>query len=70
MKESTAKEGRKKRDCKIIALYNKINGDYAIKMDLYYAIAKKVGCGYNTVITTLQNNGILEPKKRKSDDSE
>lgn len=68
MKEISASEkGRKERDEKIIQLYHKLNGKFALKLELYMAIGARARCGYNTVITTLQNAGIIEPRKAKAE---
>ncbi len=62
---SASQKGKVMRDTKILYLYNRMRDRYVRAMDLYNEIARRCGCSYNTVISVLQGNGVITPKKER-----
>lgn len=56
---SAAKMAKKKRDEKIVALYDKWVDDYDGVSNLYFAIAQKMCCSFPTVTRVLKAYGRI-----------
>jgi len=58
-KLSPSKQARERRNAKILALYEKLRGDYVRAFDCYMEIAQRTGCSHATVMSVLKDNGLI-----------